>query len=80
MRIAQERQVRYANKKRMDLEFQVSDVVLFHSKILKLKIEGAHKCIRTYLILKRTGPVSCELKLTKDIRIHGIPCQPPWRV
>ena len=43
MRIAQERQSRYANKKRRYLEFQVGDFVLLDSKNLKLKMEGAHK-------------------------------------
>ena len=76
MRIAQERQSRYASKKRRDLEFQVGDIVMLDSKNLKLKMEGAHKLghrfIGPYKILKRVGPVSYELELTKDMRIHDV--------
>lgn len=76
MRIAQERQARYANKKRRDLEFQVGEYVLLDSKNLRLKLDGAHKLghrfLGPYKILKRVGPVSYELELTKDMRIHDV--------
>lgn len=76
MRLAQDRQARYANKKRRELEFLVGDYVYLDSKNIKLTTEGArklgHRFIGPYKILKRVGPVSYELELPRDMRIHDV--------
>ena len=76
LRIAQSRQTRYANQKRRDLEFEVGEFVLFDSKNLKVKIEGArklgHRFIGPYRILWRIGPVSYELEVTQDMKMRDV--------
>lgn len=75
LRIAQERQIRYANKKRRDVEFEVGEYVYLDSKNIKLP-EGArklgHRFIGPYKILKRVGPVSYELELPAYPAIHDV--------
>jgi len=76
MRLAQERQSSYANKKRREVLYEVGDFVYLDSKNIKLSTEGArklgHRFIGPYKILKRVGPVSYELQLTNDMKVHDV--------
>ena len=76
LRLAQERQGGYANKRRRLLEFQVGDFVLLDSKNLKLKSDGHRKLTARFLgpfeIVKKVGKVAYELKLTADMLMHDV--------
>ena len=76
MQRAQERQSRYANKKRRDVEFGVGDFVYLDSKNITLPTAGAHRLghrfIGPYKILKRVGVVSHEFELPESMRMHDV--------
>ena len=76
LRIAQERQARYANKRRTDLSFRVGDYVLLDGKNLRLKVDGARKLMHRFWgpfkILKRIGPVAYELELPRNMLMHDV--------
>ena len=48
LRIAQERQMRYANKRRRDLQFEVGEFVLLDSKNIRLKVDGPRKLMHRF--------------------------------
>ena len=76
LRIAQERHVRYANKKRKDLNFEVGDFVLLDTKNIKLKYDGPKKLQPRFLgpfqILKTVGKVAYELRLPSTMEMHDV--------
>ena len=76
MKLAQERQARYANQGRRELEFEVGDWVLLDGKNLNLKTEGGHNLGKrfcgAYQVDKRVSPVSYELKFTADMKMHDV--------
>ena len=74
-RAAQDRQARYANKRRRALEFEVGEYVLLDSSILRLRHGSkklGHRFIGPYKILQRVAPLSYELEFTQDMSIHDV--------
>ena len=76
MRVAQERQARYANKGRRDVQFSLGDYVLLDSKHMKVKIEYArkfmHRFIGQFEILKKIIEVAYELEIAASMKMHDV--------
>ena len=80
LRIAQQRQKSYADRKRVDKEFKVDDMVLLSTRNLKLKNDERTtarakllpKYIGPYKILERVGKVAYRIKLPERCRIHPV--------
>ena len=79
MRVAQERQARYANKGRKECEFEVGTYVLLDSKNLRLSKQNRdlakklrHRFVGPFKILKRVTPVAYELETSKEMQMHDV--------
>jgi hypothetical protein len=74
---AQQRQKRFADKRRRDVAFAVGDMVMLDTKHIKLKTPGAHKLMPKYIgpfkVLERHGPVAYKLALPDVMsRLHPV--------
>jgi hypothetical protein len=71
---AQERQKRYADQKRRELEFQAGDPVYLKTTNIRW-LEGTRKLLPLWIrseILRKVSPVAYELKLPDHWRIHPV--------
>lgn len=68
--------MRYANKKRRDLIFNVGEFVLLNSKNIRLKVDGPKKLMHRYLdpfeILNKVGPVAYKLRIPASMEVHDV--------
>lgn len=74
---ARERQARYANTKREDVNFSVGDKVLLSTANLRLKTDGPAskfnpKWCGPFKIQERIGPVAYRLELPSTMRVHPV--------
>ena len=69
---AQVRQTKYANKKRRELSFEGGEYVLLDGKNLAGHQKLGNRFVGPYKIVKRVGPVSYELALTADMKMHDV--------
>ncbi|KAL0553594.1 hypothetical protein IC582_007494 [Cucumis melo] len=79
MRIAQDRQKSYADKRRIDLEFQVGDQVFLKLSpwrgVIRFERKGklSRRYIGPYQITERVGPAAYRLELPIELaRIHDV--------
>jgi hypothetical protein len=76
LRLAQARQVSYANAKRRDLELEEGQEVLLNTEHLRRAMPGKPKLQPRYVgpftILKRVGKVAYRLELPPSYRIHPV--------
>ena len=76
MQAAQQRQKKYADTKRTDLQFQVGDKVFLNSRHITLKAVGARKMLVLWLgpfqVLARIGIVNYTLDIPDHYQIHRI--------
>ena len=73
---AQDSMAAYENRHRRDLEFQVGDFVLLHSKNLDLHFPGSKKLAHLYFgpfkVLQRVGKLNYELEVPNSMKIHDV--------
>ena len=73
---AQQRDKKFADRKRTDIEFQVGDQVLLSTANLRLKASGTRKLLPRYIgpfaIVKKMGKVAYELHLPVQLRCHNV--------
>ena len=80
MRVAQEKQRRYADQHRRELSFEVGDMLLLSTKNLTLKNDQGTvarakllpKFIGPYEVIRKVGSVAYELALPDVCRIHPV--------
>ena len=69
---AQVRQTKYANKMRRKLSFEEGEYVLLDGKHLAGHQKLGNRFVGPCKIVKRGGPVSYELALTADMKMHAV--------
>ena len=73
---ARDRQKRYADEKRRDVEFSVGDQVLLSTKNIRLKYVGATKLmprwIGPFTVSSRINEVAYRLDLPDNMKIHNV--------
>ncbi|KAL0545862.1 hypothetical protein IC582_015758 [Cucumis melo] len=79
LKIAQDRQKSYADKRRRDLEFQIGEQVFLQLSPCRGVLRFGRKCklspryIDPYQIIERVGPASYRLELPAELaRIHDV--------
>jgi len=76
LQAAQQRQKKYADTHRVDLQFNVGDKVFLNSKHITLEAVGARKMLALWLgpfeILARTSNVNYELKIPEHYHFHPV--------
>ena len=77
LKVAQDRQSRYANQRRREVQFQAGDRILLSTADLNLAGAGPSrklkpKYIGPFTIVEMVSPVACKLKLPANYRIHPV--------
>ncbi len=76
LRAAQDRQKRYADEHRRDVEFTVGDKVLLSTRNIKLKAVGANKLMPKFIgpfaITDRINEVAYRLELPDNMKLHNV--------
>jgi Chromo (CHRromatin Organisation MOdifier) domain len=76
MQAAQQRQKHYADAHRRDLSLSVGDMVLLHTKNLKLKSVGSRKLLPRWVgpfrVTEVINPVAYRIQLPDNVRIHDV--------
>lgn len=75
---AQDRQKAYADKSRREVSFAAGDMVLLHTRNVKLKMTKdmtkklMPKWVGPYKVLERIGPVAVRLELPPHLKLHNV--------
>jgi hypothetical protein len=76
LRRAQDRQKRFADEHRREVELQHGDLVLLNSKNLRIHTTGTRKLLPKWVgpfrVLERIGPVAYRLELPPNMRCHAV--------